>query len=111
MLVQIIFTSDYFLKINSKAKFLKFLHPSVYLSFSGFLSAGDEILPGNYGLKDQVAALKWVRNNIRTFGGDPEKVTIMGQGAGGASVHYHLYSPASKGKTERNRTFLLQKKN
>lgn len=62
------------------------------------MSAGDKILPGNYGLKDQVAALKWVRKNIKSFGGDPDRVTIMGSGAGGSSVHYHLYSPLSKGK-------------
>lgn len=66
------------------------------------MSAGDEIIPGNYGLKDQVAALKWVRKNIKSFGGDPDRVTIMGQGAGGASVHYHLYSPLSKGKLYYN---------
>ncbi|KAK7576442.1 hypothetical protein V9T40_012728 [Parthenolecanium corni] len=113
---------------NFMEKNIVFVSFNYRLGIFGFLSAGDEILPGNFGLKDQVAALKWVRNNIRSFGGDPEKVTIMGQGAGGASVHYHLYSLASKGlfraaisqsatalapwayslpETARNRTFAL----
>lgn len=63
----------------------------------GFLSTEDEILPGNYGMKDQVLALKWVKNNIEKFGGDPNKVTIFGESAGGVSVGLHLLSPLSKG--------------
>ncbi|XP_046993300.1 venom carboxylesterase-6-like [Schistocerca americana] len=63
----------------------------------GFLSTDDEVCPGNYGLKDQVAALKWVQQNIEAFGGDPGNVTIFGQSAGGASVNYHMLSPLSKG--------------
>lgn len=43
------------------------------LGILGFLSTEDENCPGNFGLKDQVLALKWVRNNIRRFGGDPER--------------------------------------
>lgn len=41
----------------------------------GFLSTEDENCPGNFGLKDQVMALKWVRDNIRQFGGDPQRLT------------------------------------
>ncbi|XP_039295370.1 uncharacterized protein LOC111060276 [Nilaparvata lugens] len=63
----------------------------------GFLSTGDEIVPGNMGLKDQVAALKWIQENIRHFGGNPNSVTISGMSAGGASVHFHMLSPLSKG--------------
>jgi carboxylesterase type B len=55
------------------------------------------VCPGNNGLKDQVAALRWVRDNIAAFGGNPSSVTIFGNGAGGASVQYHMLSPASRG--------------
>ena len=64
---------------------------------SGFLSTGDEVIPGNNGLKDQVMALRWVQQNIAQFGGDPGNVTIFGESAGGASVHLLLLSPMSKG--------------
>jgi len=63
----------------------------------GFATTGDETLPGNNGLKDQVAALKWVQRNIAAFGGNPGAVTIAGMSAGGASVHYHTLSPMSSG--------------
>jgi para-nitrobenzyl esterase len=56
---------------------------------------------GNLGLADQQTALRWVRDNIRTFGGNPHNVTIMGQSAGGYSVCAHLASPASAGLFHR----------
>ncbi|XP_070581595.1 acetylcholinesterase-like [Ptychodera flava] len=67
----------------------------------GFLSLKDDVVPGNYGLLDQVAALKWVRDNIEYFGGDPDQVTIFGQSAGAASVGMHMISPMSKGLFRR----------
>lgn len=71
------------------------------LGIFGFLSLGDEIVPGNAGFRDQNLALKWVHENIENFFGDPEKVTIFGQSAGGESVSYHLISPKSRGLFRR----------
>lgn len=67
------------------------------LGFLGFLSTEDSVIPGNFGLKDQTAALQWVQRNIHNFGGDPKRVTIFGESAGGASVHYQMLTPKAKG--------------
>ncbi|KAH7952432.1 acetylcholinesterase [Rhipicephalus sanguineus] len=67
----------------------------------GFLYMGFEDAPGNMGLYDQLLALKWVRNNIRAFGGDPSRVTLMGESAGSISVGMQLISPKSKGLFKR----------
>ncbi|XP_017856618.1 PREDICTED: esterase S-like [Drosophila arizonae] len=56
----------------------------------GFLSTGDNVLPGNYGLKDQRLAIQWIKQNIDRFGGDPENIILLGYGAGGAAVHLQL---------------------
>lgn len=67
------------------------------LGVLGFLCLDHEEVPGNAGLKDQAMSLKWVQKNIVNFGGDPNKVTIFGESAGAASVHYQLLSPLSQG--------------
>uniref|UniRef100_A0A087X389 Bile salt-activated lipase n=1 Tax=Poecilia formosa TaxID=48698 RepID=A0A087X389_POEFO len=67
----------------------------------GFLSSGDERLPGNYGLWDQHAAISWVHRNIRAFGGNPDNITIFGQSARAASVNFQMVSPYSKGLFRR----------
>nr|CAI5844485.1 unnamed protein product [Callosobruchus analis] len=69
-----------------------------WVSALGFLTTGDEVVPGNNGLKDQSLALRWIRNNIKHFGGDPDSVTIFGESAGGASAQFHMLSPLSRGK-------------
>ena len=65
----------------------------------GFLYLADGI--ANLGLLDQIAALEWVRENIATFGGDPSKVTIFGESAGGMSVATLLTMPRAKGLFRR----------
>lgn len=67
------------------------------------LTAEDPAHPtsGNYGIEDQTAALRWVRDNISAFGGDPDNVTIFGQSAGGISVCAQLASPPAAGLFHR----------
>ncbi|KAG5680927.1 hypothetical protein PVAND_010403 [Polypedilum vanderplanki] len=70
----------------------------------GFLSLDDPELgiPGNAGFKDQVLALKWVKENIENFGGDSKNITIFGQSSGGGCAHYHILSPLSKDLFQRS---------
>lgn len=67
------------------------------MAVEGFLSTGDSVLPGNYALKDQLAAMKWVKQNIARFGGDVDAVTLFGYSAGAGSVQLHMLSPLSRG--------------
>ncbi|XP_008048829.1 cocaine esterase [Carlito syrichta] len=67
------------------------------LGVLGFFSTGDKHATGNWGYLDQVAALRWVQQNIAYFGGNPDRVTIFGESAGGTSVSSHVVSPMSQG--------------
>lgn len=63
----------------------------------GFLASADGHSEGNFGLKDQNMALRWVNKNIHYFGGDSSSVTLIGQGTGATHVHLHMMSPRSNG--------------
>jgi len=67
------------------------------LAVMGYLTFANDIVSGNMGLRDQLEAIKWVKRFIHNFGGDPNKITIFGESAGGSSVHAIHMSPKSKG--------------
>ncbi|XP_077648951.1 cocaine esterase-like [Urocitellus parryii] len=67
------------------------------LGVLGFFSTGDQHATGNWGYLDQVAALRWVQQNIAHFGGNPDRVTVFGESAGGTSVSSLVVSPLSQG--------------
>ncbi|KAF1751357.1 hypothetical protein GCK72_017911 [Caenorhabditis remanei] len=71
------------------------------LGVLGFLTTGDDVCRGNFGLWDQTLALKWVQNHISSFGGDPNCVTVLGQSAGGASTDLLSLSPHSRDLFQR----------
>jgi len=73
-----------------------------YACFIGFLNANDGKTTGNYALFDLVAALQWLKENISPFGGDPNEVTLLGHGYGGALVNLLLVSPLTKGMILRS---------
>jgi para-nitrobenzyl esterase len=72
-----------------------------FFAYPGLTAESPHHSSGNYGLLDQIAALRWVQKNIAAFGGDPHQVTIFGQSAGAASVWLLMQSPLARGLFER----------
>jgi para-nitrobenzyl esterase len=72
-----------------------------FLAHPALTGESPDHISGNYGIQDQQAALKWVRRNISAFGGNPEKVTMFGESAGGLSTFVNLVSPTANGLFHR----------
>ena len=89
------------MKVLYLAVLIVFLHQknnsSFSFCFSGFLNTNvdPDRKPqmANYGLMDQIAALKWIQENVRAFGGDPNSITVFGHNYGAASIHFLMQSP------------------
>lgn len=81
-----------------------------FASSSAMIEAqsSDEIRGVNFGLRDQKVGLQWIANNISAFGGDPHRVTIAGQSAGGNSVHVHVLEARSSPSTPLFRKAVIQ---
>ncbi|MGD2132585.1 MAG: carboxylesterase family protein [Maricaulaceae bacterium] len=71
--------------------------PMGYLAHPELSAESSAEVSGNYGLLDQIAGLEWVQDNVEAFGGDPDKVTIFGESAGGISVSMLAASPLAEG--------------
>lgn len=81
--------------------------PNYRLGAFGFLSTGDASAAGNWGLKDQILALKWVKKNIKYFGGDRNRVTVAGSSAGSMSTEILALSKSTDGETLVHFSWLL----
>jgi para-nitrobenzyl esterase len=77
------------------------LGPLGFLAHAGLTAESPHKSSGNYGLLDQIAALRWIQKNIAAFGGDPQRVTIAGQSSGGMSVSMLMASPRAQGLFHR----------
>jgi len=77
------------------------LGPLGFLVHEDLEKESPERVSGNYGLRDQLAALQWIRKNIAAFGGDPDRITLFGESAGAASISLLMLSPQARGLFHR----------
>ncbi|XP_017772060.1 PREDICTED: esterase FE4-like [Nicrophorus vespilloides] len=66
------------------------------LGLFGFMSTGNDLLPGNDGIKDLVLGLQWIKENIHAFNGDPNNILLFGESAGAALISYLIQSPLTR---------------
>lgn len=88
-----LYSPDYFML----TKEVVFVTLNYRLGPLGWLSTGDDVIPGNIGLMDQNLAMRWVKANIADFAGNPDRVTLMGHSAGATAALLHMVSPRSQG--------------
>ena len=75
------------------------------MTIAGFLGTGSKASPGNFGLKDIAMALRWIRGNIGSFGGDPNSVTLWGHGEAASLVHTLALTKKTEGLFHRYRVY------
>ena len=73
-------------------KHLYQMNDNIFVNFEGFLSTGDGVIKGNMGFLDQVEALRWVKQHISGFGGDPNNITVFGESAGNIYSFFSILS-------------------
>lgn len=78
-----------------------FVSVAYRIGIFGFLSTGDDTIPGNFGLWDQKMAIEWVKANIKSFGGDPSRITLAGYEAGAISASLQAANPQNLGNFQR----------
>lgn len=76
-----------------------------FVEFSGFLNLGLKECSGNQAIKDVIMSLEWIKENIKSFGGDPDNITILGSSSGAALIHCLMLSPKTKGSEENQTKF------
>lgn len=93
----LLFTEKCLVPMHISLKECNLFNISMCVYVTGFLSTGDQAAKGNYGLLDQIQALRWISENIGFFGGDSNRITVFGSGIGASCVSLLTLSHHSEG--------------